>query len=813
MSEEPFDVDRVAAVAARLDLREPNREALESIAAEVAQHFELEGLPAPFRCVVDSATGVGKTFILAAALEYFAGEGTRNFAVITPGRTILEKTRANFTAGSPKSLLGGMEVEPVVITSENFSSAAMRAAMDDEEQVKLYIFTVQSLTRPGSKQGKRTHAFNEGLGEAFYAALQGAEDLVVFADEHHTYFGPRFSEAVADLHPRVLIGLTATPHPKTPEDEIIFRYPLAAAIADHLVKTPVLVGRKDDRKDVETKLLDGVALLRLKEEAVARFAATKGIAVVHPLMLVVAEDIGQAQEVEDIVSASTFADGSFAGKVLTVHSKSPDEALEALGRLEEPGSPHRIVVSVGMLKEGWDNKAVYVIASLRPSISDILTEQTLGRGLRLPFGEYTGTEILDTLEVLAHERYEDLLKKSGVINQAFIDRRTRAVLRRNAAGDLIPTLETTEGLVPAVTAGDGDVNAAAAEGTPAIAPFAEHTAAAENEVKKLAEQLAPRAGLPALQIPVLKMQAPKSQFSLADITDTGPFEAAGKAIAADPEAELRRTRISAEIVTGQDGLRQTQLVTAAAVDKVESQASLLPLDDARRGLLDLLLASGVAPARQEQRSAAQPLVDAFVRGLGSEAEALLSAYPGRAAAKLIALTTVEQRKFAPKPTYEQVVEVVEFSKLRLRRSATSKDLAGKFQRGHGYAYEKSVFAQDWFDSGTERDTANILDAAPDIHFWLRLQRGDLPILWAEDRTYNPDFVAVEKDATHLLIEVKMQKEMTSADVLGKREAAKRWTNHVNSRAEVLDTWRYLLLGEDDVRAAKGSWPALKKLAS
>jgi hypothetical protein len=57
----------------------------------------------------------------------------------------------------------------------------------------------------------------------------------------------------------------------------------------------------------------------------------------------------------------SFAGGRYADKVLTVHSNAPDEALE------EPDSPYRIVVSVGMLKVGWDVKSVYVIASLRAS--------------------------------------------------------------------------------------------------------------------------------------------------------------------------------------------------------------------------------------------------------------------------------------------------------------------------------------------------------------------------------------------------------------------------------------------------------------
>src|SRR5947209_4535923 len=55
VTDEPFDLDRIEAVAARLDLRAPNREALESIAFEVGQHFETEQKTPPFRAVVDAA--------------------------------------------------------------------------------------------------------------------------------------------------------------------------------------------------------------------------------------------------------------------------------------------------------------------------------------------------------------------------------------------------------------------------------------------------------------------------------------------------------------------------------------------------------------------------------------------------------------------------------------------------------------------------------------------------------------------------------------------------------------------------------------
>ncbi len=816
---EPFDLDRIEAIAARLDLREPNKDALASIVFETAQHYDIDREPPPFEAVVDVATGVGKTYVLAGTIEYFAVDGVRNFAVIAPGRTILNKTVANFTPGHPKSLLGGMEVRPVVITSDNFATAAMRAAMDDPQQVKLFIFTVQALLKPESKLGRKTHKFQEGLGEAFYAHLQGCDDLMVFADEHHTYYGPAFSAAIRNLRPRVLIGLTATPDKKTPQSQIIFRYPLAAAIADRLVKTPVLVGRKDDRTDPETKLLDGIRLLELKEQMVKRWCTETGAEPVAPMMLVIAPDIAEAEEIERILTSPAFAGGRYTDKVLTVHSKQSEEALAELDRLEDPSSPYRVVISVGMLKEGWDVRNVYVIASMRASVSEILTEQTLGRGLRLPFGRYTGVELLDTLEVLGHERYEDLLKKAGVLNQQFIDRRTRAVLRHNAAGQLVPVQETTTRQVPLAPLEDLTPATSTAETPPyagmtVIQSIEDHTAQAEQQLLQLQRQLPPREDLPLLRIPLLRMTQVTSAFSLSDITDLDPFRKLGQSIAADPTGSLRRVALSARIVEGPDGLRHTELVTTQAVDRVASPAALLPLEQVRRDLTQCLLSAPVVPARANQRYAAGQIVDAFLKGLGPSAETMLSGYLDRAAARLIQLVTEDHRKVASKPTYGEVVELATFDKPRISRLESTTDRYGDFKgkKGVGFeGYRKSLYAQDWFDSSTERDVANILEDASDITLWVRLQIGDLPILWTEAREYNPDFIAVDRQDMHWIVEVKMDREMTSADVQGKRDAARRWANYVSGDEAVGTCWRYLLVSETDVKTAKGSWEALKGL--
>lgn len=818
----PLDLheDVIAEVAARLELREPNREAVQTLAAELSQYYDIDEQQPPFEAVIDSATGVGKTYVLAGAMEMLAAaHNVRDFAIITPGRTILEKTRDNFSPGHRKSLLGPMSFAPVVITADNFNTAAMRTAMEDETQVKIYLFTVQSLTKPGTKQGKKTHEFQEGIGGKFYDHLKGVEDLVVFADEHHCYYGPAFSEAVRSLDPWVLVGLTATPDKKTPNDQIIFRYPLSAAIADKLVKTPVIVGRKDDRTDALTKLGDGVALLQAKAEALTGYTEARNLPPVNPVMLVVASDTAEADEYGDILKSSEFHGGQYADAVLVVHSKAPDEALAELDKIEDPASPVRIVISVGMLKEGWDVRNVYVIASMRASVSKVLTEQTLGRGMRLPFGQYTDLELLDTLEVVAHERYEDLLRKAGVLNEAFVDYRTRAVLRTNSKGEQVVVTETTEQpglqIIPEQASSTGTTNEQAGSPGLAVRPVDQRKEEAGKAALKMRQPVARREDVGAIEVPMLRMTAVSAPFSLADITESDAFHKLGASLAANPEAELSRTLVSARVETGPDGVRRTVTVTRAAADRVKSTPTLFPLEDLRYQLAEVVLASPAVPARKNQRAALAPLLDAFFEGLGSKAAEVLSAHLGRAGARLVRLVEVEQRRSMAKPTYDQVVELKAFAPTRSTDKDVSPDRYGNFARSAAYnSWKKSLFAVEWFDSRPERDVANALDEADDVSCWVRLHINELPILWnSEGRQYNPDFLVIGADGTHWVVEVKADKDLDSDEVQAKRAAARRWASHVNADEQVTVKWRYLLLSESDIASAKGSWSGLKSLGS
>lgn len=813
-----FD-DIIEEIAARLDLRDPNAQALRTISATVSQYYDVESHQPPFEAVVASATGVGKTYILAGSIEMFAiAHGVRDFVVITPGSTILEKTKANFTPGHTKSLLGPMSVQPVVITADNFATPTVRSAMDDPDQIKLYLFTVQSLTKPQTKNSRRTRKFQEGLGEELYSHLQSLRQLVVLADEHHTYYGPAFSAAVRDLNPWVLIGLTATPHKDTPKDQIIFKYPLAAAIADKLVKTPVIVGRKDDRTDAETKLADGITLLTAKAEALVAYAKSNGLEPVNPVMLVVPKTIADADEVGHILRSTEFFNGVFADAVLVVHSNAPDEALAALESVEDSSSPVRIIISVGMLKEGWDVRNVYVIASLRASVSEILTEQTLGRGMRLPYGHYTDVELLDTLEVIAHERYQELLQRRNVLNEAFIDYRVWAATRTNSQGQLVVVSQTSEaGTEPIVgeTAPEVVAETLSLGWSAAVTPVENRTAEARSAVEKIKQEVLRNPAAPILMLPVLRMTSVSSPFTLTDITDFDAFRKLGVSLAADPEGELSRTLFSARVVVGLDGIKRTELIRQSAADRIISAPTLFPIDALRTHLVDMVLTSPSVPARPKERAAVAPLISAFLDGLGDKAEEVLSANLERAAARLIRLVESEQRRFQAKPTYEEVVELKELSLIRVTEKSESTDRLGPFSKSVAYGgWKRSLFSLAWFDSEPERRVANMLDADDSVAWWVRLHLNDLPILWnSGGQHYNPDLLAIDKKSTHWLIEVKMEKEIQSAEVQAKREAAQRWVNSVNADEQVTEPWRYLLLAESDIDDANGSWRALKELGS
>ena len=146
-------------------------------------------------------------------------------------------------------------------------------------------------------------------------------------------------------------------------------------------------------------------------------------------MMVIAKDIAHAEAIEAKIKSNDFEGGRYKDKVIVVNSKQngelKDEVLQRLLAIENTDEPTEIVIHVNMLGEGWDVNNLYTIVPLRTADSKILVEQSIGRGLRLPYGQLTGEEAIDRLHVVAHDKFNDIIKaardQSFEFQQEYID--------------------------------------------------------------------------------------------------------------------------------------------------------------------------------------------------------------------------------------------------------------------------------------------------------------------------------------------------------------------------------------------------------
>ncbi|GBE67776.1 hypothetical protein MFM001_42380 [Mycobacterium sp. MFM001] len=822
MADLNIDTNLLAEITHRLELRKPNAEAIDSVAKVVSQHFDVEENPPPFECIVDSATGVGKTYVLAGLIEYFAGRESpaRNFLLLAPGRTIRDKSINNFTSGHRKSLTAAMKSRPAVVTAENFEHQSTHAIMEDDSKTKLYIFTVQALTS-ATGEGRATHEFQETLGGSFFEWLAKRQDLVILADEHHCYRGQAFSRTIADLNPSVVVGLTATPD-RRDEALVVYRYPLSYAIRDQYVKTPVLVARKDDRKDDHTKLLDGVTLLKYKEQIAHAYCEENDLPPVNPVMLVIAKDTTEANAFRDILDSEGFDGGAWVGRTLLVHSnltgEEKEKALADLDAVEHPDCPVRIIISVGMLKEGWDVKNVYVIASMRASVSDVLTEQTLGRGMRLPFGGYTGIQMLDTVEVLAHERYEELLKKREALNEKFVDYGVWMQTHVTESGQTVAEKHVSDpapapvflppelsGFTSLPESEDAEPSAMPVQDMDQVAAKA---AAEAEKAKGDTREHQPLPGREPIMLPYIEHIPVPIVVSLNQIHEDADFVKLAQGLAVEADEELKRTLLKAN---------GTKITGVAAEDHVKAARLDIPLEQSREALVDAVLDAPGVNRRISEVNAANAIVNTIITTMGDNAGLWLSAYLDTAKRRLSQLIAAKLASVTKGGiTYLDDVKLEPLTKVRKSSRSHQKERVETFEKYIPYnGWKRNLYEYAWFDSAPEYVAAKAIDDAPNVVVWARVHRNDIPITWTSSgRQYNPDLVVVEEingKRHYWLVEVKMNRELQAEDVAAKRSAAITWSNTVTNSGKVDGPWTYLLLSEDDIKDSHGNWEQMKAL--
>ena len=384
---------------------------------QVAKEFDF-----PSFCF-SMATGIGKTRLMGAVIYYlYKTKGYKHFMILAPGNTIYDKLRAESAPSHPKYVFRGLEAEmgrPRVYDGENYLSYPVKYEqgelfVEKTSEVQLFIFNIGKIFTRGDVQFK-FHVFHEDLGGSFSEVLRSFDDLVICMDEAHRYYAPASMKAINYLNP--ILGLEFTATPKKTNKNVIFEYGLAEGAGKYL-KIPVVMGRTDTAgytaADIEEmKLKDGIRLHERRKSVVYKYCMDNHLPQVKPIVLVACRDTGHAREVREKIDSDAFFGGRYIGKVIQIDSSTgsveTEENIQKLLTIEENTNPIEIVLHVYKLKEGWDVNNLFTIIPLNAAKSDILALQTIGRGLRLPFNSITGIEELDTLDIVAHEHYREIV--------------------------------------------------------------------------------------------------------------------------------------------------------------------------------------------------------------------------------------------------------------------------------------------------------------------------------------------------------------------------------------------------------------------
>lgn len=378
------------------------------------------------------ATGVGKTRLMGAFVTYlYLVYNIQHFLIVAPNLTIYRKLYDDFSkANNPKYVFKGIQEINIntakIITTDNYTNQRGNTLFGN--QVEINIFNIQQFAQRDMTNERGITKAWETAGESYFDYLKAHDDLVVMLDEAHHYHADAALGAFDLMNPLFGLEMTATPYLGTQGTgrnarqikmkNVLYSYNLGDAIRGRLVKDPWVGTEADvdfsqfDSDSIETdarKLQLAAFFHERAKNALKDYALENNKPVVKPVMLVVAKNIDHSNQLKALIDSDNFRGGEFKGKVIEINTRQrgeeSDENIAQLISLEYPDNIIEIVIHVNMLKEGWDVTNVYTIAPLREAAAAILTEQTIGRGLRLPYGERTGVPLVDRLVIVAHEQF------------------------------------------------------------------------------------------------------------------------------------------------------------------------------------------------------------------------------------------------------------------------------------------------------------------------------------------------------------------------------------------------------------------------
>ena len=870
-------------ITQRLSLRSPQEQSL-AILADVVSKIDLgkdidletalETIKAAYPNVTDFernfpslcfalATGVGKTRLMGAFAAFlFLSGRSSNFFVLAPNTTIYNKLIQDFTPGTTKYVFKGIsefaQNPPLLITGENWDNGrGVKGADLFGNTPIINIFNVDKI----NKDKGRIKKLQEVIGESYFDYLAGLPDLVLMMDEAHRYRANAGMKAVAELKP--ILGLELTATPKTvgaksrPFKNVIIHYSLGNAMEDGFVKEPAVATRANfDPSSVDAtqleqiKLEDGIHYHEHVKVELDIYARDNDKEKIHPFMLVVAQDTTHAKTLREQIESDGFFGGRYKGKVIEVHSKTSgiesDEASERLLALEKDGQTD-IVIHVNKLKEGWDVTNLYTIVPLRASASDILTEQTLGRGLRLPYGKRTGVEAVDTLTVIAHDRFDEVIRRAREDDSPFKIKKISIGDGADVSGTAAQVLESPTMLNSILTgAFSGMDDLSDQPQTPYVFETKKEQLIAQTTLdliqNKYERQL--KRGVAQLQDPEIR-----------------------KAIEADVRAALKTDQVEMEGLGGGPNIKKiVEVVTEKIVELTIEipEIVVIPTREVSFGYNDFNLQGLEAIFKQpisdeimitNMRTDARSFLARSFEGAGEE---VMENYIVRHLIEFDQVDYDSQSDLLYKlagqivervKSYLSVPEDIEnvclvhgkelarfiFEQMKKNYWETPTDYRANISRGFQVlrpqafyvsdptkvkdfknpimplgdtkkhvlmGFQKCCYPFQKFDSDDERRFAVIVDSDHETNVvrWMKPGAKQFQIEYLSGRGYEPDFV-VETKTEKLIVEVKARKEMTDEIVLAKARAACQWVEYANTHAEENNgkRWLYALIPHDEIK--------------
>ena len=875
----------VNSIAGRLSLRAPQRQSLEILdriteivpprkdadpdAALATIRSEFPGVTDferefPSLCFA-LATGVGKTRLMGAFIGYLhLAHGLNNFFVLAPNLTIYKKLITDFTPNTPKYVLKGISefavTPPVITTGENYEQQIASGGQLFPTTINIFnISKINSEVRGG--RSPRIRSFREEIGESYFDYLSGLDDLVLIMDESHRYRASAGIRAINELKPVLGLELTATPLVETnrgpsPFKNVIFDYPLGRAMADGFVKEPAVVTRKNFNpagmsvEQIERlKLEDGVRLHESVKVELETYARETMNPITKPFLLVIARDTTHASQLMQLIQSESFFEGRYAERVIQVDSSKTgaeeDEMVERLLRVEHTDEPTEIVIHVNMLKEGWDVTNLYTIVPLRAANARTLIEQSIGRGLRLPYGKRTGVMAVDRLNIVAHDRFQEIVEEANnpnstirlqqvILNPDQLQQKTVTIVSQ-------PQLAAKLGLHPehpTATTYESEPNRASPVFSPEEQKIAQITYDVIRRFESQPEKLPSVTCLqqPDVQAAVLREVATQYRPAQMELTGTTEQPELAAVVARTAEIVVQQTIDIPRILVVPKGevksgfkpftLDLSSIKYPAPDDELwirhlrTEQVDVIGLG---RGSIDEqrledYVVSGLIDfddvAYDEHADLLYDLAEQVVSHLYS----YLSADDAR---KVLRLHQREIPRFVHAQMQKhfwqdtdvdyEVVITRGFTALRpsaytaaadeqpldFRTSPADKSNMSKYLFG---GFSRCLYPVQKFQSDAERKLAVILER--EALKWFKPAKGQLQIYYkwgADNPEYQPDFVAETGDRIFML-EPKASNQMADGEVLAKKEVAVRWCQQAGAHARNYGgkPWTYALIPHDAI---------------